>query len=119
MILQEGDKILVVHRRLFENDTDRFFVGVVDGYETGIARATGYSWYKDQFGGTYIEKDEQRTKVFSLSSGTLIVYQLPCSVNIETLQFKQNEEGKLWLTDSAQFKMNLSEKGRDRFFKKG
>jgi hypothetical protein len=109
MILEKGDKILVVHRRLFERDSDRFFVGIVDGYEDGIARVSGYSWYKNQLGGVIMEKKEQRTKIFSLSSGTLIVYQLPSSVEMASLQLKLNPEGKLWLMDGTKFKMNLKE----------
>jgi len=50
MILQEGDKIMVVHRRLFENDKARYFIGIVDGYENGIIKVSGHTWIKEQFG---------------------------------------------------------------------
>jgi hypothetical protein len=35
MLLKEGDKILVAHRRLFEKDEVRFFVGQVAACATG------------------------------------------------------------------------------------
>ena len=41
-ILSPGDKIHVMHRRRFEKDVRRHFVGEVKGYEQGVARASGY-----------------------------------------------------------------------------
>jgi hypothetical protein len=35
MLLKEGDKIRVTHRRLFEKDEVRLFVGQVEACETG------------------------------------------------------------------------------------
>ena len=39
MLLEPGDKILVAHRRLFERDVVRFFLGSVDAYERSRRRA--------------------------------------------------------------------------------
>jgi hypothetical protein len=88
MILKEGDKLLVAHRRLFEGDECRFFVGRVDAYEDGVVKATGRTFVRVVTGGRVIEKPEERTKILSLSSGTLMVYQLPESVPLEALKFK-------------------------------
>jgi hypothetical protein len=38
MILDSGDKILVVHRRLFEADSARYFLGSGDAYESGTPK---------------------------------------------------------------------------------
>lgn len=110
MILEEGYKVLVVYRRLYAGDECRFFTGVVDGYESGIVKVSGYSWMTDQFTGTVIEKAELRTKVFSIASGTLIVYQLPNDVDPKRLGFEKKPNGELWLTDGSAFKMNLTER---------
>jgi hypothetical protein len=77
MLLKEGDKILVAHRRLFEKDEVRFFVGRVEVCESGIVKATGHSYLRDALRGQLVEKADERTKILSLSSGTLVVYQLP------------------------------------------
>ena len=37
MILETGAKVLIAHRRLFEGDHGRYFTGVVEGYEGGLA----------------------------------------------------------------------------------
>ena len=110
MILQDGNRVLIVHRRLYDNDLPRFFVGIVDGYEAGICKATGYSWVKDTFASRLIGKREKRSKIFSLSSGTLLVYQLPDHLQLEKLSFEVDPQRRLWLGDGLDFKMDLSER---------
>ena len=77
MILNAGDRLLVAHRRLFADDQPRFFIAVVDAYESGVVMASGYSWVRDAFTGGYQRNGDRRTKVFSLVSGSVIVYRLP------------------------------------------
>jgi hypothetical protein len=108
MLLKEGDKLLVAHRRLFEKDETRFFVGRVEACESGIVKATGHSYLRDAMRGQLVEKADERTKIFSLSSGTLMVYQLPGSVALDSLKFIAGE-GQLWLTDGKDLTMNLAE----------
>jgi hypothetical protein len=36
MLLKVGDKILVAHRRLYDKDEERFFVGRIEAYEAGV-----------------------------------------------------------------------------------
>jgi hypothetical protein len=108
MILKEGDKVLVAQRRLFPRDQPRFFIGRVDAYEAGIVKATGHTFSRDLLTGVMLEKADARTKLISLSSGTLIVYQLPDSIALEKLDLIA-EDGRLTLTDGQEFVMNLSE----------
>ena len=108
MILNQGDKLLVVHRRLFEKDDPRFFIGTVQDYEDGVAEVAGFSFVRDVLGGTVQRKEENRTKLLAISSGTLLVYQLPAEVKIESLTITASES-ELHLTDGAGFVMNLSE----------
>ena len=112
MLLKTGDKILIAHRRLFESDQDRFFVGQVEDYEAGVVKAKGHSYVRDVMAGLVVEKAEERTKILALSSGTLIVYQLPDSVLVENLKF-EIAETRLLLTDGRGFRMNLTEHTHD------
>ncbi|MEX2490545.1 MAG: hypothetical protein WD425_02165 [Nitrospirales bacterium] len=41
MMIEQGEKLFIAHRRLFEKDTPRFFVGEVQAYEAGIAKGKG------------------------------------------------------------------------------
>jgi hypothetical protein len=108
MILEHGSKILVSHRRQYEGDHARFFVGVVEDYEHGVVRATGHTWLRDGYQGVFKRKDDERTKIFSLDSGAVIVYALPSTVNLSTLTFDA-QGGELALRDDFGFAMDMSE----------
>lgn len=109
MILDKGYKILVLQRRLFEEDHARFFVGIVDGYENGVVRATGTSWIRNTYSGKFERKQDLRTKILSIGSGTLVVYQLPSGCDLNALEFQVDASQNLILTDGASLRMDLSE----------
>jgi hypothetical protein len=111
MLLSPNETIFVAHRRLFEKDSVRFFVGRVDEYDAGIVRATGHTYVRDNMSGAMLEKAESRTKLFSVASGTLIFYVLPSHVHIADLRFV-DDEGRLSLLDGQGFSMNLSDSAR-------
>jgi hypothetical protein len=108
MILKEGDKVLIAHRRLFPHDEPRFFVGTVEAYEAGVVKVRGRSFIRNLFTGV-VEKRDTRTKLISLSSGTLIVYLLPDHVLLDSVEFRL-EDGWLLLSDGRDFNMNLAER---------
>ena len=110
MILEAGNKVLVVHRRLFDTDQGRLFIGVVDGYENGLAKITGTTWLRDQYLGTFVEKEDPRTKILSITSGTLIFYQLPSNTKLDSVQFTTDQHGGTYLTDGGELKMDLTER---------
>jgi hypothetical protein len=53
MILERGAKVLVSHRRLFELDHGRYFIGVVEAYDAGVARVCGHTWTRDGYKGHF------------------------------------------------------------------
>lgn len=108
-MLEQGEKLLIVHRRLFEKDIPRFFVGEVQAYEAGIAKVNGYTFAKDMFTGNIKKKPDFRTKIISIVSGNLIVYQLPVTVFLESLEFSMAEHGGIVLMDEGGFSMDISE----------
>lgn len=108
MLLNEGDNLLITHRRLFDKDESRFFVGKVIAYEAGLVKVLGHSFVRDVISGRIIEKAELRTKIFSLSSGTLLVYQLPNAVHLDSF-ILHAEEGRLRASDGQGFVMNLAD----------
>ena len=108
-MFQQGEKLLIVHRRLFEKDPPRFFVGEVLAYEAGIVKAKGHTFAKDLFSGSMQKKPDLRTKVISIVSGTFIVYQLPVTALLDSMKFSLEEDGGLVLTDEGGFSMDISE----------
>lgn len=108
MILHSGSKVLIAHRRLFPGDHGRYFVGVVEAYEHGLARIGGHSWLRDSYDGTFHRKLDLRTKIVPLSSGSLFIYQLPDGVDLDT--FRIEGEGKqVTACDDRGFEMDLTE----------
>ncbi|MCS6851380.1 MAG: hypothetical protein NZ700_09475 [Gemmataceae bacterium] len=108
MLVREGEKLLVAHRRLYEGDPPRFFVGQVDAYDAGIVRATGYSYVRDAVTGRMIQKPEPRTRLLSLTAGTLLVYVLPETTDLERIEFIYSGN-QLMVTDGGEFTMGLAE----------
>ena len=109
MILAQGSKVLVCHRRLFEDDQPRLFAGVTDAYENGLAKVEGFTWVRDQTHG-YVRKDDRRTKIIALASGSVIVYELPREVDIESLFVEECGHQRLLLKDGRKFCMDVSER---------
>ncbi|GJL55474.1 MAG: hypothetical protein NPIRA02_26060 [Nitrospirales bacterium] len=109
MILSNGSKVLVVHRRLFADDQTRYFIGTVLGYENGIAKVKGHTYIKDSLNGEFVERRDDRIKIFSIASGTLIVYELPADLLLDTVTLLVGSAGSICLTDGSEFSMDLTE----------
>jgi hypothetical protein len=109
MILEKGDKILAAHRRLFKEDQPRFFTGEVEQAQGDLLAVTGHSWLRDVFEARMVRKNDPRTKILSLGSGTLIVYRLPQELDLDALKLDTGIGSQIVLTDGASFHMDVSE----------
>jgi hypothetical protein len=107
-VLKQGDKVLVAHRRLFDGDEVRYFAGIVESYDAGVFRATGWTFLQDATTKMLFKKEDVRTKLYSLASGTVMVYSLPDDVELGHLRF-EGRDGTLVLTDTQNLHMNMSE----------
>ena len=108
MILQKGEKIHVIHRRHFDKDPHRHFLGVVDAYENGIARVTGHIFTVDLAKFVFFRRTEKRTRIISLNSGEVLVNILPPSVDLDKVVYKQ-EKKSCSVTDGGNWFMDISE----------
>jgi hypothetical protein len=108
-MLNAGDKLLVAHRRLFERDETRYFAGTVEAYDAGVVKLVGWTYLKDFGSGAILRKEDLRTKLYSLASGTIIVYQLPAETDIESLEFR-GDAAHLLLIDDDGLRMNIAER---------
>jgi hypothetical protein len=108
MILKKGEKIHVTHRRYFEKEARRHFVGTVEDYESGMARVTGYVYTVDRAKYAFVRRPEKRTRIISLVSGDAFINVLPPSVDLEKIVYRQ--EGKaVRVTDGSDWYLDLSE----------
>ncbi len=109
MLLSEGAKLLVCHRRLFSDDHPRYFFGVVQAYEHGVAKVSGFTWTRDPTHG-FQRKADRRTKLISVASGTVIVYVVEDDVELEAVRIEQPGGHLVVATDGGKFRMDLSER---------
>ena len=109
-ILSPGEKIHVMHRRRFENDMRRHFVGEVESCEQGVARVSGYVFVVDDLNKhMFVKRPDRRTKLIPISSGEVIVNLIPGSVVLERVRYELNDralhvtDGKSWSIDVKEF----------------
>ena len=108
MLLQSSDKILLAHRRLFDRDAPRHFVGEVIAYEDRLAKVRGYSFVRNAMTGEHIRKADPRVKIVPIGSPAFLIYELPRTVTVDALRFIAQDD-RLVLTDDAGFVMNMAE----------
>lgn len=73
MLLRKGEKIHVVHRRLFEKDTRKHFVGEVEDCEHGVIRAVGNVFViEDVKENVFRRKPERRTRIIRIDSSVFV-----------------------------------------------
>jgi hypothetical protein len=108
MILQKGEKVHVIHRRHYDKDHHRHFIGVVDAYEQGVARITGHVYTVDPVKFTFMKRTEVRTRLVAIVSGDVLVNIIPPKVNLEKITYKQ-ERKAVRVTDGSDWHLDLSE----------
>ena len=107
-MLTAGNKVLISHRRLFQNDDPRYFLGEVIEYDAGIVKLGGFSFVWDMTGGRYIKKPQPRVKLVSLSAGTVFAYQLPDETEVGTAEFV-TQVGSTKLVDNSGLEIDMAE----------
>ena len=110
-ILSPGEKIHVMHRRRFEKDVRRHFVGEVESYEQGVARALGYVFVIDDLSKhLFVKRPDRRTKLIPIGSGDVIVNVIPETVEVESVAYELQDRS-LVVTDGSAWSMDVKEFG--------
>lgn len=106
--IRDGDRVLMVDRRLFRDDNTRFFVGVIEEYDEGIVRVRGFPFHLSPYEVTGTERHgEERTRIVSLAGGDQF-YLLPRDLDVAKLQLRRSPKS-LTLTDGGSLALELSE----------
>ncbi len=106
-IVNSGDRILVVDKRLFKDDNTRLFVGIVEEFATDVIRARGFSYHVSPYEVSGSERrGEERVRIITLAAGD-IVFVLPAEQDLTRLQLKRSPKS-MQLTDGT-FAMDLSD----------
>ena len=107
-ILCPGEKIHVIHRRHFEHEPHRHFVGVVDAYEGGVARVVGHVYAVDTTTFKFFRRPELRTRIISAASGEVLINVLPVTVDLEKIVYKIEAQA-VHVTDGTDWHLDISE----------
>ncbi len=100
-----------MHRRRFEKDLRRHFVGRVEAYEHGVIRASGYVFVIDDLSQhLFVKRPDRRTKLVPVASGDVIVNVIPEDVDLERVGYEIKYR-TLWVTDGTGWSMDLKEFG--------
>jgi hypothetical protein len=105
--LGEGDRIVLIDRRLFKDDNTRIFVGIVEQTDGILVSARGFAFHISSYDVAGQERrGDERVRVFSMGSGD-IVYLLPKEQDIARLMLKRSPKS-MTLSD-GEFAMDLSD----------
>ena len=107
-VLSAGEKVHIIHRRHFEKEPHRHFVGVVDACASGIARVTGHVFTVDPVRFKFVKRPELRTRIVSLLNGDVLVNIIPPNVDLEKVVYQQ-EAKAVRVTDGSKWHLDLSE----------
>jgi len=109
MIIDVGEKVCIIERRYFPEDTVRFFTGEILASSESALRLKGHVWVYDMMKGL-IRKPELRERLLYPNDRTNINI-IPKYVNISELQVVIVPGKGLFVTDSKEFSLDISEFG--------
>ncbi|HKM99589.1 MAG TPA: hypothetical protein VJX23_03680 [Candidatus Binataceae bacterium] len=105
--IREGDRVVIIDKRLFRDDNTRIFVGIVEECDDRSIRARGYGYHVNPYEVAGQERrGEERVRIISPPAGD-IIFLLPRDQDISKLQLKRSPRA-MSLTD-GQFAMDLSD----------
>ena len=107
-----GEGVIVITRRAFSEDERRHFIGRVTSWTGSLIRVEGHAWIANAIG-NFEQRDDLRTRLFSLATGGEIVLLVPAEVDLDRLRYR-SAQGRLVITDDAGYSVDISEFGRPR-----
>jgi len=106
--LRDGDKLLVIDRKLFKDDNTRLFVGTIEEYDEVAVRLRGYPFHLSPYEISGAERHgEERVRIISISAGDLI-FLLPRELDCSKVSLRRTPKS-LMLTDGENLALDLSE----------
>ena len=112
-LVETGDKLHIMARRLFEEDIRRHFVGEVIAASDMSVEIRGYTFIFQSGVNEYRRLPEERTRIFTLGDAGYVVNKLPRHVDVSAIVY-QNVRGCLVITDGGEFSLPINEFGAAR-----
>jgi hypothetical protein len=112
-IMESGDKLHIMTRRLFEEDIRRHFVGEIMAVQGDLALIRGYTFIFNHSTNEYRRLPEVRSRIISVGDAGHIVNKIPRDTEIETISYKTVGE-RLVVEDNRNFTLSINEFGAMR-----
>ena len=109
-VIEVGEKMHIITRRLFEGDARRHFVGEVTRVSGELQEVRGYTFVFNRGTNEFKKRPDLRTRVFSLGQAHYIVNKIPREVALELLEYRLIDK-RLVVTDSRDFVLDINEFG--------
>jgi hypothetical protein len=114
MLVDIGETVHVIERRLFDTDVRRHFFGEVERVEAGAIRVRGYVFTYDSALSQYVRSDGERTRILPLGVSGFIINVAPPEIKADAVHYALSDKGRLVVTDGQQFSLDINEFGRMR-----
>jgi len=108
MILDAGEKVHIVERRLFEEDLRRHFIGQIIKCTENTIRLKGHAWVFDGVKEEFVCKPELRERVVCLGE-KLTINVIPEDVNLDEVKYEVMPKKGLVVTDGKKFSLEITE----------
>ncbi len=109
-VIEVGDKLHIITRRLFESDVRRHFIGEVIGVSDELYEVQGYAFVFNPGTNEYRKRPDLRTRIFSPGKEGFIVNKIPREVAIESLEYRYINQ-RYVVTDGKDFSLDINEFG--------
>lgn len=110
-VIQEGDILHVITRRVFDNDARRHFVGRVLDASGGLVRIEGHAFVYHSGDSRFHKHKERRIRIIDAGDSGHIVNVLPAELDIDRIQYGLDENRHLVITDGDSFELDINEFG--------
>ena len=107
-LIEPGEIVHVIERRIFQGDVRRHFVGSVQASTDRALRIRGYLFVYDTGASQFLRKPELRVRLVPLDN-RVILNVLPAGIEVDSIGYTRDEEGNLSLTDGEGFELDISE----------
>lgn len=107
-VIEIGDKVHVIARRLFEGDLRRHFAGEVTALSGDMIRLEGYTFVYNPWKNAYEKHTGKRTRIISVADSGNIINVIPKEVSLDLLHYEFTND-ILVITDDAGFLLNVNE----------
>ena len=87
-LLDPGEKVHVIERRMFDGDARRHFVGEVDSCSDVAVRVTGYTFVCNPMTGNFDRREPARTRIIPLGASGVVVYVIPEQIDIDAVRYE-------------------------------